>query len=699
MKKRLIVKVATLAILFAVLLPCVFSAAEMIVSLPTLAPANEISYVIDGRIIKEIPNDVTVAEFLAAYGDDGAYITKQNDYRAADASRIGTGYKLVTGLKEEYTLVVEGDVNGDTFVSSKDLIRAKKLMLTEEYSIYESAMDFNNDGVINTSDINALTNYVVVHDSPPTLEQMPSVDLGDSFFATIDLSYANNAIEARIGNNVVAMAKDTTSPNQIWHFTRNEDGSYFIQNVAMGGVLDVAYSSADFGTNVAVYKNVNGDNQKWFIIQHEDGYIFSTKCAEDRVLDIANASAEDNANAQIYGLNYTCSQIFNISKVADVESDITSYFTRFAPLSSPKTFYANMTFGTRNISVETNGNVSIKKAAQYWRFEHQADGSYKITSSYNGKALDVAGAAMANSTNIQTYASNDTLAQRWYIYMKDGKAMLRSAANQNFVVDVYSGTDAENVNVHLYEMNSSAAQWFTLSDYTENLPAFSVTCPYNSVIYGRYHTLEEAKKNTVDFLGQVVHNLNGQLVYNPCPSYMAAKILYNAKIVSDFAAAHGFVYGHADHNPGYNWQSLDITRPTVRDERCSSCDRFVDWVLWRCGITAAQGNKTDHGPVVYEQVNWIPKFGYIKITDPAALKPGDIVFTSYDYTKPGTPGHIFICASNNMGGNLYLRYDHGSIARIRYLKGNEYYYGQAPFIETIGTPDQPIFYYAYRPID
>ena len=46
-----------------------------------------------------------------------------------------------------------------------------------------------------------------------------------------------------------------------------------------------------------------------------------------------------------------------------------------------------------------------------------------------------------------------------------------------------------------------------------------------------------------------------------------------------------------------------------------------------------------------------------------------------------------------------MRYDHGSVARIRYVHGSEYYQGRAPFIQRIGTGDQPTFYYAYRPID
>lgn len=705
MKKKLL-RLSVIALTLAILLPSVFAASEMIASVKNaLDVEGSLSYTIDGNYIKDIADDTTVKELVSEI-PGASHVIKSSGYRVADASRVGTGYQLVTDTIT-YTLIVNGDANGDTYVTSKDIIRAKKMMdagdITSEFAL---SLDFNKDGKLDSTDLDKVSEYVVENVPERAAADMPAADLGDDFYATIDLSYTNNSVGVSVDNNVVAMGKNASSPSQIWHFTRNYDGSYSIENLAMRTVLDVSYSSTDYSTNVAVYSNLNAANQKWHIVEHNGGYVFLTKCADDRALDVHGSSEDAGANVQIYGLNYTKAQIFNISKIDNVQTDEAGYFDRFSPLDFPARFYANLSFGSRKLSAEENGNACITSQSQYWNFELQSDGTYKITSTYNGKALDITGAQMTNLTNVQTYQSNDTKAQRWYIYMKDGRAILRSAQDQNFVLDVHGGLDIENGNIHIYTYNASAAQQFKITDAVNELPAYKISCPYNKIVYGRYHSLEEAKKNTKDYLGQVVYDLGGNLVYNPCPSYMAAKILYNAKRASDFAAAHGFVYGHADINPGYNWQNLDINNPTVRDERCSSCDRLVDWALWLSGVRADRGNVTTHGPVVYEQVKWVPTLGYIKITDPAQLKPGDLVFTTYDYTKPGTPGHAFICASNNMGGNLYLRYDHGAVERIRYLPANRngvpYNYfldGKAPFVERIGTADQPTFYYAYRPID
>ncbi|MBR6534501.1 MAG: RICIN domain-containing protein [Clostridia bacterium] len=705
MKKKLL-RLSVIALTLAILLPSAFAASEMIASVTNaLDVEGGLSYTIDGKYIKGIADDTTVKELVSEI-PGASHVIKSSGYRVADASRVGTGYQLVTDTMT-YTLIVNGDANGDTYVTSKDIIRAKKMIqdgdITSEFAL---SLDFNKDGKLDSTDLGKVSEYVVENVPERAAADMPASDLGDDFYATIDLSYTDNSVGVSVDNNVVAMDKNDSSPSQLWHFTRNIDGSYFIENLAMGTVLDVAYSSSEYGTNVGVYTNVKAANQKWHIVEHDGGYIFLTKCADDRALDVYAGSEDAGANVQIYGLNYSDAQIFNISKVENVQTDVEGYFERFSALDYPKQFYANLKFGSRKITAAENGNACMMDQSQYWQFELQSDGTYKITSTYNGNVLDIAAAKMENFTNVQTYQSNDTKAQRWYIYIKNGYAILRSALDPKFVLDLHGGLDIENGNIQIYTYNDSAAQQFKITDAVNTLPAFKVSCPYNKVVYGRYHTLEEAKANTKDYLGQVVYDLAGNRVYNPCPSYMAAKILYNAKRASDFAAAHGFVYGHADINPGYNWQNLDINNPTVKDERCSSCDRLVDWALWLSGVRSDRGNVTTHGPVVYEQVKWVPTLGYIKITDPSQLKPGDLVFTTYDYTKPGTPGHAFICASNNMGGNLYLRYDHGAVERIRYLPTNRngvpYNYfldGKAPFVERIGTADQPTFYYAYRPID
>lgn len=682
MKRNVLLKLAALAMMLAILLPSVFAATETIIpSVADLALKSGASFVIDGNIVKGISDDLTVSEFLSSLDESGAYVTRPDGYRMADASRIGTGDKLVTS-SETYTLVVSGDANGDSYVSTKDVIRAKKLIDSGVYSECElAALDYNGDGIISTTDVEAVAGYVVVNVSEPALGDIAPADLGDDFCATIDLSYTDNALQACFGGDVVAMDKKENDPNQTWRFTRNNDGTYSIESVGMGEVIDAAYASSDFGTNIGIYKNNYAQNQKWYVIEHGDGYVFSAAFAEDRVFDITEQSTANGANLQLYGLNYTPSQIFNINKVQDVPEDDSEYIERFAPLSQEETFYVNIRFGSRSIAPDASGNVCLQSSFPYWKLEYQTDGTYTLLSTYNGKALDVAGATMANGTNIQTYESNNTQAQRWYIYMKYGKALICSAQDPTFVVDVYSGADAEGVNIHLYTMNGTAAQWFTLSDYTTTLPEYSVTCPYNSVVYGRYSSFEDAKAHAPGYLGYVVRNQQGTIVYNPNPSYSVAKILYHAKLNADYARLNGYRYGDASVNP-----ALDKTEKVV------SCDRFVGWTLYDAGYNR-NGQPATKGYTLYGPLeNLLISLGFEKHTNLADVQPGDIIFVGYstNLAVPSNyksyPCHVFIAASAYNGGYSY-RYDGGSQSRLQSVQ---------PSHEPLSYTNTP-FRFAYRP--
>lgn len=253
----------------------------------------------------------------------------------------------------------------------------------------------------------------------------------------------------------------------------------------------------------------------------------------------------------------------------------------------------------------------------------------------------------------------------------------------------------------IIDMRSFLGQTYDISDlqYIVCDPYFRCTTATHGGKYGAYMSLDEAKAaaDSKLYLGYVVYDSLGKFVYTPTESLFASKVLWNAKLVSDFADANGFTYWNADYNPGYNWQNLDINNPKVKDERISSCDRLVDWVLWRCGYTESDGNTQVNGLFVYQQMAWLESLGFVKVTDRTALQPGDIVFVNEDTTRPGNPpGHVFICASYRLNtSNYYLRYDHGSTNRIQYTQGSEYESGKAPFYEPIPASN-PKFYYAYR---
>lgn len=677
MKKNLL-KLTVLMLIFSVLLPCVFAGTEIVSSVVSkMADTSADGAFIEGEYVKNIPIGATAKDVLAQISG-AAYITMHHGYKIADATRVGTGYKLVTSSGESYTLLVNGDINGDSYITGKDLVRAKKHLVSGNYGEYGELLDVNGDGTFNQNDLISLTDSMVETEVEFNLADSPAADLGEEFYATIDLSYADNSLTAQMNSNVASETKGD-STRQIWRFTRNPNGTYLIRNLALGTALEVPYSSTEPGVNVSLYDMNNNANQRWHLIECDGGYIFRSECGYDRVIDVFEASAESGANVQMYGWNDSQAQVFRINKVGDIDVDSADFFDQVGPLDIPM-FYANLSFGKTDIATDTNGNVCVKTSKPFWKFELQDNGTYKITSAANGKALDVAEGKAANGTNIQVYDSNDTQAQRWYVYLKNGKATVCSALDKDFVVDVYSGADTDGCNVHLYTYNGTAAQQFKIADYTTELPQFLVTCPYNQVVYGRYSTFDEAKAAAKGYLGYLVYDLSGTLLYNPCPSISVAKILYHAKLNADYMRVNGYTYGDADVNP-----ALDKTEKVV------SCDRFVGWTLYDAGYNRnnqpATKGYTLYGPLE----NLLISLGFQKHTNLADVRAGDIIFVGYSYNLAvpsnykSYPCHVFIAASNYDGGNSY-RYDGGSPVRINSVQ---------PSYEPLSYPNTQ-FRFAYR---
>ena len=110
-------------------------------------------------------------------------------------------------------------------------------------------------------------------------------------------------------------------------------------------------------------------------------------------------------------------------------------------------------------NVELEPNQAARTTAQgCWRFERQSDGSYIITSLYNGKVLDVDNASSVDGTNVQVYNrwGDDNGAQRWYLVAGGTMAPKLDTSKR---LDVANGTMSPGINIQIYSANGSDAQY------------------------------------------------------------------------------------------------------------------------------------------------------------------------------------------------------------------------------------------------
>ena len=182
-------------------------------------------------------------------------------------------------------------------------------------------------------------------------------------------------------------------------------------------------------------------------------------------------------------------------------------------------FYA-VIFNTKlwkPITVSENNNVVLKsenwKPNQAWKFERQYDGSYIITSAFNGYCLDLKDGSPADQTNIGTWSYNGCDAQKWYITAKDNGYQFRAKCT-DCVMEMNAPNFFEGVNVaaginhgvpaEIFTINKVSWDEISLSDLNIEVYATDVKFTwsskqgitgYNIKVWNRIKDSEEADYN------------------------------------------------------------------------------------------------------------------------------------------------------------------------------------------------------------
>ncbi len=145
--------------------------------------------------------------------------------------------------------------------------------------------------------------------------------------------------------------------------------------------------------------------------------------------------------------------------------DINSFFDTEVNMGTDFYAYIINTAGWIHV---TNDNGDVRaysetgEANQIWYFEHQTDGSYKITSCEDGKCMEACSADSGDSVNVAVNDWNGSSSQRWFLYGIEGKYKLR-AASGNKVLDLYGESQADGTNLDMWEYKGANAQLFQIS--------------------------------------------------------------------------------------------------------------------------------------------------------------------------------------------------------------------------------------------
>lgn len=249
--------------------------------------------------------------------------------------------------------------------------------------------------------------------------------------------------------------------NQRFKIKHAGNGYYTITGVQSGMALDVSGESKRVGANLIQWNaGSNKDNQLWAIIKNSDGsYSLASKLSG--LLITAASGAAKGSNASLDAMDYSASQRFTLSKVAEDPNRTIADGTYVIESAMSSNIVLDVTGNStaNGANIETwnpNGGTN-----QLWVVSWDSSAkAYSIKSVRSGLYLDASGASAANGTNIIQWASNGGKNQRWNI-VKDGSGYkIVSAMNSKMVIDIEGQSTKTGANVLLWTANGGANQRF-----------------------------------------------------------------------------------------------------------------------------------------------------------------------------------------------------------------------------------------------
>ena len=349
-----------------------------------------------------------------------------------------------------------------------------------EDGVYVIKSAINNKFVLDVA--NGLTTSganVQLYTDNGTEAQRFKVEYLDDGYYILTCAHSNMVLD-------VANAGQTAGTN-VWQCYRNEfdaqqwlvkdagDGYYYLISKCNGLYLDVANGIAANGTNIDVAYGNNSNAQKFKFEKYvepvyeqtiTDGtYVIKSAINNNYVLDVVGGSQVSGANVQLYENINIASQRFEVKHIGN------GYYLITAVHSGKALDVANggMTAGTNVWQCNLNNS-----SAQQWIIQDAGDGYYYLISKCNGLYLDAANGIAANGTNIAVCYGNKSNAQKFKFEeynasapieqtLENGTYVIKSAINNDYVLDVDNGSQISGANVQLYEYAGGANQRFNVS--------------------------------------------------------------------------------------------------------------------------------------------------------------------------------------------------------------------------------------------
>ena len=260
-----------------------------------------------------------------------------------------------------------------------------------------------------------------------------------------------------------------------------EDGIYVIRSAINNKfVLDVNGASKDNGANVQLYEYSNDDQKKFKVTYLGDGYYSIIAMHSNKALDVKYAGQEIGTNVWQYEWTNTEPQKWVIKDAGngnyniiakcnglyvDVHNAVAANFTNIQMCNGNGLNAQKFKFEKITGNNGSNNNTGTSNKPTVVGSKTIEDGTYVIRSAINNNyVLDVNGASKDNGANVQLYEySNDDQKKFKVTYLGDGFYSL-IALHSNKSLDVKYGEQAVGTNVWQYEWTNTEPQKWVIKD-------------------------------------------------------------------------------------------------------------------------------------------------------------------------------------------------------------------------------------------
>ena len=314
---------------------------------------------------------------------------------------------------------------------------------------------------------------------------------------------------------------------QAWVVEDAGAGYVTVRNAASGLALDVPGGSACSGAQLQLWTPNGSWAQRWVAVRDGAGIRLVSALDDTLSVDLPGASTADGSRLQLYSDNGTAAQRWSFEPAKTLRQRVDELAAANVGTLAPGTYAVRSALSSSCVLDAAGAGAADGTAAQTWSangtdaqawlVEDAGAGYVTVRNAASGLALDVPGgsacsgaqlqlwtpngswaqrwvavrdgagirlvsalddtlsvdlpgASTADGSRLQLYSDNGTAAQRWSFVtpgctqvVSNGVYVIKSAMNQNYVLDIAGASDANGANAQLYEANGTGAQAFALT--------------------------------------------------------------------------------------------------------------------------------------------------------------------------------------------------------------------------------------------